>query len=147
MCCEAVKTKYRLFLCVCTQKNMSNYWGKRELTPGEIMWRNCEKPAFLRKYQTELNKKNRKWNSVCIVQFYQLFIDFKMVGLDIFWKNCVFDVFWRLVRYPHLNRISIFVGYNWWWAWPLLKVWKKMAWYISLKHLLKFAGKKNLCHS
>jgi len=25
----------------------------------------------------------------------------------------------------------------------LLKVWKKMAWYISLKHLLKFAGQKN----
>ena len=25
----------------------------------------------------------------------------------------------------------------------MLKVWKKMAWYISLKHLLKFAGQKN----
>ena len=62
----------------------------------------------------------------------------------IFFEKTVFLMFfWRLVRYPHLKRISIFVGYNWWWAWPLLKVWKKMAWYISLKHLLKFAGQKN----
>jgi len=40
LCCEAVKTKYRLFFCVCMQKNMGKYWGKWELMSGEIMWRN-----------------------------------------------------------------------------------------------------------